>query len=223
MSGISLRVAILWRIDMSLDWQKEHYSVIVNFITYLESISDKFILKGGTALMLCYNLDRFSEDIDLDALSVNNDIIAIVDKFCVLNSMSYRVFKDTDTVKRCLIHYGGAKPLKIEVSYRRKSISSNEYSIVNNILVYCINSMALFKINAYMHRDRTRDLYDIVFICKNYIKYLDSNCITQITYALSQKGLDYFDYMIKTQKDELIDDNKLASDFLDVYSYLGCL
>lgn len=32
------------------------------------SQGNPFVLKGGTALMECYGLDRFSEDIDLDSL-----------------------------------------------------------------------------------------------------------------------------------------------------------
>ncbi|WP_164821354.1 nucleotidyl transferase AbiEii/AbiGii toxin family protein [Paenibacillus koleovorans] len=30
--------------------------------------SDNFVLKGGTGLLFCHGLDRFSEDIDLDAI-----------------------------------------------------------------------------------------------------------------------------------------------------------
>ena len=43
-----------------------HKKVIIDFLNYLNSQTDQFILKGGTALMLCYGLNRFSEDIDLD-------------------------------------------------------------------------------------------------------------------------------------------------------------
>lgn len=48
-------------------WQIEHEKVICDFLKYLNSFSDEYVLKGGTALLTCYNLDRFSEDIDLDS------------------------------------------------------------------------------------------------------------------------------------------------------------
>lgn len=48
------------------DWREQHGVVISLFLKYLNSQTDDFVLKGGTALMTCYKLDRFSEDIDLD-------------------------------------------------------------------------------------------------------------------------------------------------------------
>lgn len=48
------------------DWRPEHGKTIYSFLEYLNKRSDNFILKGGTALLTCYELDRFSEDIDLD-------------------------------------------------------------------------------------------------------------------------------------------------------------
>lgn len=46
----------------------DHLDTIVHVMESMNRSSDNpFILKGGTALMLCYGLTRFSEDIDLDA------------------------------------------------------------------------------------------------------------------------------------------------------------
>lgn len=207
---------------MLLDWQQSHYNVMINFLQYLNANSNGFILKGGTALMLCYNLSRFSEDIDLDCAHYDKKSIEwIVESFCSSNNLQYRIAKNTDTVKRFMIHYGGNKPLKVEVSYRRNNISPEEYGYVNNILVYTIQSMAMFKLNAYLGRDKIRDLYDVIFIFKYYIKVLPKSVVTQLQYAIGQKGLQYFDYVIKTQSDSLIDNDKLASDFLELYFYLG--
>lgn len=46
---------------------------------------------------MCYNLDRFSEDIDLD--STNKNIKKYIDNFCKKNNFQYNIAKDTDTVK----------------------------------------------------------------------------------------------------------------------------
>ena len=40
------------------NWRDEHYKVISEFLKYLNEKTDEFILKGGTSLLTCYNLDR---------------------------------------------------------------------------------------------------------------------------------------------------------------------
>ena len=52
--------------DEEKDWQTNHGNFIEAFLLFLNKQTDQFVLKGGTALSLCYGLDRFSEDIDLD-------------------------------------------------------------------------------------------------------------------------------------------------------------
>lgn len=200
-----------------------HEFVISSFLKDLNMDSDAFILKGGTSLRLCYGLDRFSEDIDLDA-PPGNDLVEFVDQFCKQHSYSYRIAKNTDTVKRCFINYGNeGRPLKIEASYRRKEISEDDCTFINGIHVYKIDRIAQMKSNAYAARDKIRDLYDVVFICKNYFDELSVPTKNLLSDAIANKGLEQFDYLIATQKDLLIDNDKLASDFLEVNNKLGLL
>ena len=58
-----------------------HKTVITNFLAFLNKSSDQFVLKGGTSLMMCYGLNRFSEDIDLDA-NHKFQFFKIVEQFC---------------------------------------------------------------------------------------------------------------------------------------------
>lgn len=172
--------------------------------------------------MECYGLDRFSEDIDLD--SEHKGLIQIVDDFCEKQHFTYRVDKDTDTVERCFVDYGGKKPLKIEASFRRKKIPISEITNINGICVYTLKTIALQKCNAYMDRDRIRDLYDITFICKNFYDDLPSVHKQILQNALQYKGLEQFDFLVSNlNRDELIDVDKLADDFLAVYDKLGLL
>ena len=114
------------------DWRPEHSKTIYAFLDYLNQNSNDFILKGGTALLTCYKLDRFSEDIDLDGK--NKGIEEIVKGFCDMSGFAYRIAKDTDTVKRYMVNYGNAgKPLKVEVSFRRKEIGTDETTRINGI------------------------------------------------------------------------------------------
>lgn len=207
--------------ESSTDWRVQHKEVIIDFLTYLNRVSDKFILKGGTSLMLCYNLDRFSEDIYLDSISRNN-INKIVESFCKLNNYSFRTEKDINTVNRFMINYGNqSKPLKVEISFRNKNISDSFVCNINNIKVYTIEVISTLKVNAFQKRDKLRDLYDLVFICKNYWNDLPSIDKFNIINVLGYRGLEFIDYLTSTQKDDLIDNNKLLNDYLDVAEKIG--
>ncbi|MBR6299155.1 MAG: nucleotidyl transferase AbiEii/AbiGii toxin family protein, partial [Candidatus Gastranaerophilales bacterium] len=172
----------------------------------------------GTALAKCYNLNRFSEDIDLDA--TKEDIKPYIKKFCQLQTYTFRIAKDTATVKRGFINYGNdSRPLKVEVSYRRKEINPSEYTEKNGIQVYSINRLAQMKALAYS----SRDLYDLSFICNNYFVELTEQTILNIKDALAYKGLEQFDYIVNTQNDSLINSDKLLTSFLEMYEKIGLL
>ena len=205
------------------DWRDEHLSVIKDFLSFLNrNGGGMFVLKGGTALMLCYGLTRFSEDVDLDGVT-GYDIFSIVDSFSQLKGYSYRKAKDTQTVKRAMIHYGGYKPLKVEVSYRKSVISSGSYSVVNGILVYNILSMLDEKLRAYLGRTALRDLYDIVFISLKYWCMLSDREKDAIRNSFYQKDLSYIDYLLKTQEDVLINKSDLEFSVLRLFSLLGLM
>jgi predicted nucleotidyltransferase component of viral defense system len=204
------------------DWSKQHREVIISFVKYLNAKTDSFILKGGTALYLCYDLDRFSEDIDLDGKE--KGLTALVDEYCAENGYSYRSAKNTAIVERCFINYGNeGRPLKIEASYRRADIPIEETKVLNGIRVYGIEPLCAMKTNAYAGRDKIRDLYDITFIRNNYFDRLSSQAVALLRGAVEHKGIAQFDYVVRNQPDELIDNDKLASDFLEMYSRLGLL
>ena len=204
------------------DWRIQHGKVIADFMTYLSEQSLNFVLKGGTALYLCYKLDRFSEDIDLDGRA--KELVGLVSDFCERNGYSFRVAKDTDTVQRCFINYGNeGRPLKIEASYRLREIHEEDIDRINGILVYKIEPLCVMKAGAYSQRDRIRDLNDLTFIWKNYREQLSRQTIALLRTNFTHKGIDQFDYLIHNQQDELIDKKKLADEFLELLDGLGLL
>jgi hypothetical protein len=207
------------------DSQRLHQNVITTFLDYINAQTSNFILKGGTALLACYGLDRFSEDIDFDSEPQNGEnIVPIVDRFCLEKKYNYRVAKNTDTVKRCMIHYDIPNtPLKVEVSHRRKEIPEDETAIINNIAVYKIEPLCIMKVNAYAGRDKIRDLYDLAFIYNNFSDRLSAQATSLIRNAIEYKGIEHFDFLIKDQRDDLINGDKLTDDFLRMYDRLGLL
>ena len=212
--------------DEEKDWQTNHGNFIEAFLLFLNKQTDQFVLKGGTALSLCYGLDRFSEDIDLDGRK--QDIKEIVKRFCVNHGVNFRAAKDTATVKRCIIDYGNdVHPLKIEVSYRNKNLgleeASKDWTQIHGIKVYDIDALARMKAMAYQGRDKIRDLYDLSFIVNNFSDGLSHQTKGMIRDTLSYKGIEQFDYLVATQQDTLIDKDRLAEGFLKMHEKLGLL
>ncbi len=206
--------------DMS-EWRKEHRAVICDFLQKLNGQTDEYVLKGGTSLMLCYNLDRFSEDIDLDSVNPHK-IKSFVKDFCEKNGYSYRIAKDTETVQRYMISYqkdsSFLKPLKVEISFRKDKFPPiSERTKVNGIAVYSVDAICKLKSEAYKNRDKIRDLYDLGFICENYWNTLSDESKEAVVHSVRAKGIEQFDYITETQNDELIEYDKMLTNFLDMF------
>jgi predicted nucleotidyltransferase component of viral defense system len=209
---------------------KEHLEIIDRAISAVNNINKRpFIIKGGTALMKCYNLDRISEDVDFDCdnslLNENRELLLkSVNNLCREFSDGYiRIAKDTPTTQRIMLHYGGARPLKIETSYRRKNIPEDETAIINDIRTYKINPLCQLKTAAYLGRDKIRDLYDITFIIDRYWDNLNEETIADLRRAFEYKDIAQFDYLLATQDDSLIDKAKLEDRFLSAFDKVGLL
>lgn len=179
--------------------------------------SHHFILKDSTALLFCYGLKRFAEDMFID--SINADIEKYIHTFCLENN--YQMIKDTSTTKRYWINDSNmTKPLKIEVAYHQKNIASSNITKINGMMVYRINPLFNMKINAYNRHSTIRDLYDIVFILQHYFNEISKESIEYFKNILTYRGLEYFDYLIHTQKDPFIDNDQLTCDFLEIFNQL---
>lgn len=85
--------------------EEEHINIIKNLIAFLfdSPAGLDLVLKSGTALLLYHGLDRFSEDIDLDASKVNIENLLSI--YCNNNKYKIRITKSTNTVKRYMIDY----------------------------------------------------------------------------------------------------------------------
>lgn len=203
--------------------QQRHKKIMEEFLAALNKETDRFILKGGTGLLLCYGLDRFSEDIDLDC--EQQKLTGFIDKFCKARGFSYRIAKDTPTVNRFILHCSGQPEirLKIEISYRNKCILPTTHTKIHGIEVYTIDRLCQLKTSAYQGRDKIRDLYDICFICMYYFGKLSDSTKEQLKDALVYKGFEHYDYLASMQDDTLVDKEKLADMYLSMYEKLDLL
>lgn len=207
----------------SAEEQQIHKNLIKDFLHFLNEYSDAFVLKGGTALMLCYRLDRFSEDVDLDTLKQDEvNLQDMLKQYCSNKGFSYRVAKQTATTERYILHYDSNQTLKIEVSHR-KLASRENIKKIDGIQVYDIDTLCILKKGAYDNRMRLRDLYDLVFICNNYWNESSPAIKTAVVESLSRDALERFDYLIKQEHNDYIDTNKLATELLLLLDRLSLL
>jgi predicted nucleotidyltransferase component of viral defense system len=142
------------------------------------------VLKGGTALLLCYGLDRFSEDLDFDSnkkLNITNRVSDTLSRYTEKHTI--KISKDTDTVQRLKIHYsknGLERFLKIETSFR-DSFQNEDTVIIDGIKTYQINNLIDQKVNAMIGRTKARDLYDVDFLLRTYRESFTESTIKKLS------------------------------------------
>ena len=160
------------------------------------------VLKGGTSLLLVYGLDRFSEDMDFDlpagcARDLSSDILRASSKQGYEAKVSVK--KDTETTKRYMLHYGAFRdnnaescqdyPLKIEFSMRNRKIPEQETLLVQGIRVYALPRLVELKVAAFVHRERARDTYDVVFLVEKYPEAFSERAWRDVKGHVETRGL----------------------------------
>lgn len=149
--------------------QQTHVKVMRAVLTAV--LDTPLVLKGGTALLLCHGLDRFSEDLDFDApkkLNLESRIENALGAVC--RSIRLTRTKDTDTVQRYRIEYvmGDVEGrLKVEVSCR-DHIAPDDVIERYGIRTYAVRRLIVQKLDALSGRTAARDLYDVHFLVKHH-------------------------------------------------------
>lgn len=154
---------------------KEDQKTHVKFMSEIakSTIDTPVVLKGGTALLLAYNLDRFSEDLDFDSEKAFNLEKRINDSAKKSNVKVDNILlkKDTLTTKRYVVNYisqQGRRRLKIETSLRAKELNKKDTTVINGIRVYKIENLISQKLDAGQNRSKVRDLYDLNYLSENF-------------------------------------------------------
>lgn len=147
----------------------------------LNGIDDTpLVLKGGTALLLAYGLDRFSEDLDFDAphkLNLESRIRRNVPHGITLAGID--TLKDTGTVTRYRVRYQsehGPRSLKLEISYRTPT-PEPDVRTLSGLRVASLPRILDQKLNAAHDGDdprtKVRDLYDLDYIARRFPAVFD--------------------------------------------------
>lgn len=159
--------------------------------------ADTFVLKGGTALLLAYGLPRYSTDLDYDAKRPTNALVKSVERGAQsadVEIASLTTKKDTATTKRYMLHYAGLAqpdPLKIEVSFRAAGeVDEGDITVVHGFRVYKIERLAFLKIDAFLNREKARDVFDVWFLATRYADAIGDEQLKAIADAVERLGED---------------------------------
>ena len=176
------------------------------------------VLKGGTSLLLNFNLDRFSEDLDFDAnkkLNLISRLKAVLNQ--ITDRYSYKIVKDTDTVQRIRVNYIKnhlERSLKIEISFRNSFDESNTITKTDDdnlkVKTYRIEHLIEQKISALIGRTKARDLYDVNFLLNNYLADFSTDAKQKLkTEILSDIDAIREEYRVLFQDDYLFSEDAL--------------
>lgn len=138
---------------------------------FTSPVAEKFWFKWWTLTYLCYWLDRFSTDIDLDILDISNEqeIIGIMRELL----LSFWEIKNETlwkTLHRWIYRYDfESENIKVELNKRVWNSNTYENKVIGGLEIKCMKKESIFwnKIVALSERFKNRDLYDVNFFLKN--------------------------------------------------------
>ena len=180
--------------------EKDYLQYIVLLEVFKRS-KEGLVFKGGTALQKCYGLDRFSEDLDFTADSVD-EIKRVEEGLHGLKQLYNSSFKRTENEQSASFNLKIEGPLfekqqsmqtiTIEINKREKILRKPllvrlipKYRDLEAQLVIVMDKDEILaeKTRALLTRRRPRDLYDAYFLLNKGAK---------IDFALINKKLEYY-------------------------------
>lgn len=168
---------------------REYLQTKILNLLYNQKASANLFFVGGTALRLLHGLDRFSEDLDFDAVDLNskeirNLLLDIVDRLKREN-LAVNFYKNTTAKKDYYefrfptvlsdtgISSDPEEKLMIKMDFeffwrgqKREIIFLNRYGFLSNIVTKSRDQFLVEKLAAFLRRKETqaRDIYDIVWL-----------------------------------------------------------
>ena len=206
--------------------QAEHLEVMTEICHSFNRKGLPMVLKGGTALKLCYGLDRFSEDLDFDcakSLNLDSSIQAVFAQLGKtkqhLRNPDVSVTKDTQTVKRYRIIYADDINLKLETSLRGTP-NDDDLIQLNGILTYKIEKLIQQKLRALNGRTAARDLHDVIYLYENFFDSFGKDELGEIEALYSNQSSVIDEYNSAYGEDTILSTTNLLEDLgklIDLY------
>jgi uncharacterized protein len=216
-------------LNLNLGQTEKNYIHTAILFSISKLFPEKFIFKGGTCLMICYNIDRFSEDLDfnltedIDIEYLLSNIRSFLNKYNI--NIDYNIIKKKH-FEDCFIYFYG--PLfkntnntrcKIKLDFsKRKDYKKTNIIKVNHIYnefpVFYIKTLSLSeifseKIRAIMERNKSRDLYDLNYLINRNVE-LDLNLINY-KLSLYNKKFNLKDFIFAVNNKQNIWDKEMKN------------
>jgi predicted nucleotidyltransferase component of viral defense system len=174
-------------------------------------VDTPLVLKGGTALMLAYSLDRFSEDLDFDApKSLKLDAKIRRSLPYGVSVVSLSAVKDTEVVTRYRLVYRSGElenKLKLEISYRTPC-PAGEIRHLNGFNVTSLTRIADQKLRAAHDGDKprtaVRDLFDLEFLARRWPTIFDEALSARLREFASSEDAIVQRYGVEFLQDRLV-------------------
>lgn len=180
---------------------REYLQVKILDFIYQNKVSLNLFFVGGTSLRLLYNLNRFSEDLDFDAVKTKQsqikklmenthqkllkENIAVDFYQNITSKRAYYEFRFKDLLYELRLSGNREEKLMIKLDFEtfwqgqeRKTLLLNRYGFLANIITLPLDQILTQKLFAYTRRKQTlpRDIYDIVWLIAHQAK-LDKNLV----------------------------------------------
>ncbi len=208
--------------------QAEHLEVMTEICHSFNRKGLPMVLKGGTALNLCYGLDRFSEDLDFDCAKSLNLVSSIQAVFAQLGKTKphlrnpdVSVTKDTQTVKRYRVIYADDINLKLETSLRGTP-NDDDLIQLNGILTYKIEKLIQQKLRALNGRTAARDLHDVIYLYENFFDSFGKDELDEIEALYRNQSSVIDEYNSAYGEDAILSTTDLLEDLgklIDLYEF----
>ena len=173
-------------LHLNLGQSELHYMHTLFLFSVSKLSPHTLVFKGGTSLMICYNLDRFSEDLDfniVEEIDINKLLTKIVSFFKKIGYESSFSFKrKTHSSQTYMFYIQGplymGKPesqttFELDFSNREdiylQYIPKKVHHIFDEFPQFYINTLSLEEICAekfrcILTREKARDVYDLYYL-----------------------------------------------------------
>ncbi len=188
---------------------------LLGFIHELNRQTDAFVLRGGAALRFCYGLDR--EILGLEFDSASEDVVPFAERYFQNDGMPYEL-----ALPCSLSRSGWAdSEEKSGIHSSTRNIPPSATCLINGIRVYNIDRLASMKMAACTDFYGVLDLYDFLYICKQYGDKVPDSLKQLWGDFMSYRGLEVLRYHIRNDKNSPIDLLKLKEDVLQFAESIG--
>jgi len=178
----------------------------MEILNYLNSkrLLDALVFGGGTMLRLCYELNRYSVDLDF-YFKRETDNEAYFRKLCRGLEDRYQITDSRNKFNTLLVEVKGASyPRKLKIEINKKIVTAyrpmiafspgSTYQVMVNAITP--EQMLRNKIEALINRKEIRDAFDVEFLLRRGVPFPEDRALAQQVLHCLENFTD-FDFKVK--------------------------